>query len=722
MDSDTVGGRNPQFLEDPIWTVKFVDDQHGWAWGNAGFRTTDGGQTWQQLPFVDSIYDMQFLNTQTGYLVSNLAIYRTNDGGQSVDMVWDWQNFNFVFDASFISETEGLLSAEEDDVVGIFETTDAGESWQRISDSAFSKILHVTADVVVGATGGKFYRSVDGGATWTMVHNDELSGGFNNATEELTLIDADSIAAIDINARIWISDDAGQTWTLATDVFANWGFGWDIQFPTPDVGYVVGRLGLIFKSTDGGYSWQQISNGAAIRFNELVMQTNGIGLAVADLGVVVRTEDFGQHWNVLPQFADGPFAIDLQTVQAIDNDSFVIGGGAFFRSDDGGQTWNQGGDLPAFIEDLSFLNDQEGWACGPYSYDNIDGYYIAHTTDGGQTWTILQAAQHTRVTVKVQVMASGQGWVLSPQSEQAITTDGFVSSYIPREMPSGESWEEFEFGSDNVGWYGGFFGTVLKSSNGGFIFQQQTLPGWVFSGGGQGHRLRHVRALGPTEAYITAFRPGAIYDGVIYRTTDGQTWNPLELIHVATNQTAGAIECTDVLPTGEIWTTGGNGFIFSSGIPSTESTGVPDVLHVIRGIQTAGTVADLASSDDSYLAFQPGFTLNQAEPPVWIELESTTSNMSPNSLTLNVESAANTVNVTQTLEIFDFQNGVYEVVDVRSTSNSDSIATVQLADNVARFVEPGSGLIKLRLGWKPGGPLVLYPWTVRIDHVLWTML
>ena len=38
---------------------------------------------------------------------------------------------------------------------------------------------------------------------------------------------------------------------------------------------------------------------------------------------------------------------------------------------------------------------------------------------------------------------------------------------------------------------------------------------------------------------------------------------------------------------------------------------------ILRGIQVSGTIADVATNDDSYLRFNPGFTLNSEEPPVW---------------------------------------------------------------------------------------------------------
>ncbi len=59
--------RSPQFHEDPIWDVEFVNDQLGFAFGNNMYRTTDGGVTWQDIGFLGSIYDMDWVSEQVGF-------------------------------------------------------------------------------------------------------------------------------------------------------------------------------------------------------------------------------------------------------------------------------------------------------------------------------------------------------------------------------------------------------------------------------------------------------------------------------------------------------------------------------------------------------------------------------------------------------------------------------------------------------------------------------
>jgi hypothetical protein len=153
--------------------------------------------------------------------------------------------------------------------------------------------------------------------------------------------------------------------------------------------------------------------------------------------------------------------------------------------------------------------------------------------------------------------------------------------------------------------------------------------------------------------------------------------------------------------------------------PQTKGT-VPDDFTAIRGLQIAGGLDDVLESDDSYLKFQPGIVLSPMEPPVWIEFGGTLPDDSPTTLHFSVEASANTIGLTQTIEVFNFNSGQYELVDLRAASvNSDLVATIDLSAEISNVVQSGTGAVKSRIGWRATGPVVLLPWTICIDHVVW---
>jgi hypothetical protein len=143
---------------------------------------------------------------------------------------------------------------------------------------------------------------------------------------------------------------------------------------------------------------------------------------------------------------------------------------------------------------------------------------------------------------------------------------------------------------------------------------------------------------------------------------------------------------------------------------------------VLRGVQTAGDLEDVFESDDSYLKFQPGLTLNSSEPPVWIEFMGSLPNDNPAVLSVTLEAQADTPGLTQTIEMFNYNSSEYELVDSQSASfNVDNVATIDVSANITDYVEPGTGAVQSRVGWRTTGPILIYPWTICIDQVDWNV-
>ncbi len=139
-----------------------------------------------------------------------------------------------------------------------------------------------------------------------------------------------------------------------------------------------------------------------------------------------------------------------------------------------------------------------------------------------------------------------------------------------------------------------------------------------------------------------------------------------------------------------------------------------------RGLHKSGTLADTFTSNDSYLKFNPGITLLSSEAPVWLIFDGTLRNDSPGSLDFALESSANTVGLQQTVEMFDWNTKQFvEIETVESSFNLDSVQTVDLTPGVADYVQSGTGAVRARIGYRRSGIVLLYPWTICIDRVVW---
>ncbi len=139
---------------------------------------------------------------------------------------------------------------------------------------------------------------------------------------------------------------------------------------------------------------------------------------------------------------------------------------------------------------------------------------------------------------------------------------------------------------------------------------------------------------------------------------------------------------------------------------------------IVRGQKFNGSTSDLSDSDDSYLSVRPDEKISEVDPPILIEFSGTLSTPDPEVLGFQFESSTNTVNIVQSIELFNFDTGTYEQFDVTAATINDSVVTIQLSGDLTRYVSP-TGEVRVRIGWNAEGPVLLFPWTVNIDQAVW---
>ena len=165
---------------------------------------------------------------------------------------------------------------------------------------------------------------------------------------------------------------------------------------------------------------------------------------------------------------------------------------------------------------------------------------------------------------------------------------------------------------------------------------------------------------------------------------------------------------------GEIETTSGWQTVINSFTIAAPFEAV-DQLDFFRGVQVAGTSADLTDSDDQYLRVTSGAVANPTEAPVWLIFE---GNASSDCYQFAIESSANTPGLTYTTELFNFSTGQYENAGTSGESfNADVLTLFPLESG---NVDSG-GEVRARVGWRRTGFTILFPWTVRIDVAGWQL-
>ncbi len=148
---------------------------------------------------------------------------------------------------------------------------------------------------------------------------------------------------------------------------------------------------------------------------------------------------------------------------------------------------------------------------------------------------------------------------------------------------------------------------------------------------------------------------------------------------------------------------------------------VPDSFTAFRGIYVSGTLDDVLASDDSYLKYHPGFTISSTEAPVWLIFDGVYPDNGPTDLIVSLEATATTPSLTQTIEMFNWNTQQYEQVDSSDASfNNDTVFSKDVTAGITRYVDPDTGAVRSRFGWRATGLVLQYPWTISIDQVKWS--
>ena len=142
---------------------------------------------------------------------------------------------------------------------------------------------------------------------------------------------------------------------------------------------------------------------------------------------------------------------------------------------------------------------------------------------------------------------------------------------------------------------------------------------------------------------------------------------------------------------------------------------VPPAEYILtRGVNIGtNALGDFQNSDDVFGVFQPGFTLNSMEAPVWLAFDAVANAAT----SFSIESKANTPGLDLTVEAWNWATASYEVIGSTPESfNADAVNEFAIVNQ--DHIDTG-GDVRTRVGWRQVGFTLLFPWEVQVDQTGW---
>jgi hypothetical protein len=123
----------------------------------------------------------------------------------------------------------------------------------------------------------------------------------------------------------------------------------------------------------------------------------------------------------------------------------------------------------------------------------------------------------------------------------------------------------------------------------------------------------------------------------------------------------------------------------------------------------------LASDDGDYLSGRA----DKTTPPLSLVVDGTAPTGEVLGVSFDLVAKANTVGLTQTIELWDWNAGAYVVLGSQSSTMSDSLQSVSAGGVLSRFVQSGTRAVRARVTWAQTGPVMVWPWAASVDQAVW---
>jgi photosystem II stability/assembly factor-like uncharacterized protein len=394
--------------------------------GEGVVKSTDGGQTWQQVN-----------NGLSNLYVGTLFMHPTNP-----DILLAGTGNNAYPDGG-----------------GVYLSTNGGISWQAVIENENINAVEFALsnpNIAYAGSAGAVYCSSNRGQTWHKVSTGEEGWGSPGVRAGFPIDfqvdprDPNRIFANNYGGGNFLSTDGGQNWTVASDGYTGAQVRAIAVDPTdPATVYVAARSGF-FTSTDGGNSWigQNTPPAYHLEWNAVAVDPSNPQHILASNNwdpVILNSDNSGRTWSWSgDRLAEGmgwrviAFALSDPNIVYAGSSAFFSAGvfdntmpaAGVYISRDGGATWNSVND--ALSEKANIIDICVDPSDPQIVYTATGTNGLLKTSDAGGNWTAMNIAMP--MTTAVLSVA------VHPVNSQTIYT-GMAHSGLYRSNDSGKTWQ-----------------------------------------------------------------------------------------------------------------------------------------------------------------------------------------------------------------------------------------------------------------------------------------
>ncbi|MFA5844355.1 MAG: YCF48-related protein [Coriobacteriia bacterium] len=598
--------------------VCFVDANKGWvSAGEHVYRTTNGGATWTRTGawYTDmsgnyiSYASVDFADANNGWIVGNHKVWHTTTGGTSVT--------SQVLPAGASPDLVAAASSTHAYMGGIFEgylqTTDGGATWTQRTFTGTAHTAHWTDSIaavngtkVYVVTGGDVLLTADAGSSWTTMTVGNASG---DPVQRVCVVDGDLTGS-----TAYATSEAGKLYKTTNSGATGWVYctttpnrsPYDLDAPSSSAIFAIDNIKVV-GSTDGGASFQpRYADSTERGYSSVDFTSATSGHAITPYDYA-STNNGGLSWTVEDMSSRNIYMKDVFFLENDPRTGWIVGspssgGPSVLKTTNGGARWESQVETDMAADEVCFADADDGWAT-----DHTFGYFW-RSTDGGATWNKVI---HDGFHWDVDFVDANNGWM-------ALSTSPNTNCYVMRTSNGGSTWttqtvattggslQELDFVDANTGYAADSFANLFKTTDGGAHWNAVTLSPYLAT-----FRITDLKFSSPTDGWIVGRQNASNllgsyrHDFAAHTTNGGSSWDfNADPTNADSGSTGTKVGITAVDSFGsDTWIVGGNGSILKT-LPHSTAT-ITSVSRTLASYDQSCVVTGTLTYRDAPLAGKP---------------------------------------------------------------------------------------------------------------------